>query len=109
MRDAYREIFDSCYMKYGLGAPFVERFFDLAQRDAQDRAAGFVGLIVANSFMKREFGAKLIEEVLPRLDLTHVIDCSGAFIPGQATPTAILFGRNRSPVDSVIVGPRYSW
>ena len=61
-----------------------------------------MGLIVANSFMKREFGKKLIEEVLPRLDLTHVVDCSGAYIPGHGTPTAILFGRNRAPVASVV-------
>ena len=72
MREAYREIYTSCYMKYGLGAPFTERFFDLALQVAEGRRAGFVGLIVANSFMKREFGAKLVEEVLPRLDLTHV-------------------------------------
>ena len=52
--------------------------------------------------MKREFGKKLIEEVLPRLDLTHVVDCSGAYIPGHGTPTAILFGRNRAPVGSVV-------
>ena len=30
MRDAYREIYASCHRKYGLGAPFTERFFDLA-------------------------------------------------------------------------------
>jgi hypothetical protein len=102
MRDAYREIYTSCHMKYGLGAPFTERFFDLALQGTRDRAAGFVGLIVANSFMKREFGKKLIEEVLPQLDLTHVVDCSGAYIPGHGTPTVILFGRNRTPVASVI-------
>ena len=102
MRDAYREIYQSCHMKYGLGAPFTERFFDLAQEGTRDEAAGFVGLIVANSFMKREFGKKLIEEVLPRLDLTHVVDCSGAYIPGHGTPTVILFGRNRVPVASVV-------
>ncbi|MCK1578687.1 BREX-2 system adenine-specific DNA-methyltransferase PglX [Bradyrhizobium sp. 168] len=99
MRDAYREIYSSCYRTYGLGVPFTERFFDLALNSTLDRAAGFVGLIVANSFIKREFGAKLIEQVLPRLDLTHVVDCSGAYIPGHATPTVILFGRNRAPVD----------
>ena len=88
--------------KYGLGAPFTERFFDLAQTGAPDQAAGFVGLIVANSFMKREFGARLIEAVLPQLDLTHVVDCSGAYIPGHGTPTAILFGRNRAPVEGVV-------
>jgi hypothetical protein len=102
MRDAYREIYDSCHMKYGLGVPFIERFFDLALTGGDNAAAGFVGLIVANSFMKREFGSKLIEQVLPRLDLTHVVDCSGAYIPGHGTPTVILFGRNRRPLESVV-------
>ncbi len=102
MRDAYREIYESCYKKYGLGAPFTERFFALAQEGTQEQTAGFVGLIVANNFMKREFGKKLIEGVLPRLDLTHVVDCSGAYIPGHGIPTAILFGRNRAPVASVV-------
>ena len=60
--------------------------------------AGYVGMITANSFMKREFGKKLIEEFLPRIDLTHVIDTSGAYIPGHGTPTVILFGRHRAPV-----------
>ena len=30
MRAAYREIYESCYRGYGLGAPFIERSFDLA-------------------------------------------------------------------------------
>ncbi|SDE17941.1 BREX-2 system adenine-specific DNA-methyltransferase PglX [Belnapia rosea] len=102
MRDAYRARFESCHMKYGLGAPFTERFFGLAQRGTRERPAGFVGLIVANSFMKREFGRKLIEGVLSRLDLTHVVDCSGAYIPGHGTPTVIMFGRHREPVGSVV-------
>ena len=102
MRDSYREIYESCYMKYSLGAPFTERFFDLAQEGTRDQTAGYVGLIVANSFMRREFGKRLIEGVLPRLDLTHVVDCSGAYIPGHGTPTAILFGRNRQPVERVV-------
>ena len=54
-------------------------------------------MITANSFMKREFGKKLIEEFFPKIDLTHVIDTSGAYIPGHGTPTVILFGRNRKP------------
>ncbi|RJF84178.1 BREX-2 system adenine-specific DNA-methyltransferase PglX [Azospirillum cavernae] len=57
---------------------------------------GHVGLIVSNSFMKREFGKKLIESVLPQFDLTDIVDTSGAYIPGR-TPTCILFGRNRAP------------
>ncbi len=48
--------------------------------------------------MKREFGKKLIEEFFPRIDLTHVIDTSGAYIPGHGTPTVILFGRHCKPV-----------
>ncbi|TIL48219.1 BREX-2 system adenine-specific DNA-methyltransferase PglX [Mesorhizobium sp.] len=102
MRDAYREIYQSCYRAYALSAPFTERFFDLAQTGAPDRPSGFVGLIVANSFMKREFGSALIEEVLPHLDLTHVVDTSGAYIPGHGTPTVILFGRNQPPVASFV-------
>ena len=102
MRDAYREIYESCYRSYALSVPFTERFFDLAVVGTQQQTAGFVGLIVANSFTKREFGKALIEQVLTRLDLTHVVDCSGCYIPAHATPTVILFGRNREPVASVI-------
>ncbi len=96
---AYRRQYTSCHMKYSLGAPFTERFFELAASPTEGKRAGYVGLITANSFMKREFGSKLIEQVLPRLDLSHVIDTSGAYIPGHGTPTVILFGRHRPPVD----------
>lgn len=102
---AYRKQYASCHMKYSLGAPFTERFFELARRPASadfSGAAGFVGLITANSFMKREFGSKLIEQVLPRLDLTHVVDTSGAYIPGHGTPTVILFGRHHAPVGAAV-------
>jgi hypothetical protein len=95
---AYRRKYASCHMKYSLGAPFTERFFELAVTGTDGSAAGYVGLITANSFMKREFGSKLIEQVLPRLDLSHVVDTSGAYIPGHGTPTVILFGRHRPPV-----------
>lgn len=98
LNKAYRLKYASCHMKYSLGAPFTERFFELAVTGRDGQSAGFVGLITANSFMKREFGSKLIEEVLPRLDLTHVVDTSGAYIPGHGTPTVILFGRHREPV-----------
>lgn len=93
---AYRQRYVSCHMKYSLGAPFTERFFDLALR-GNSQPAGYVGLITANSFMKREFGSKLIQQILPRLDLTHVVDTAGAYIPGHGTPTVILFGRHRAP------------
>ncbi len=65
-------------------------------------SAGYTGQITANSFMKREFGKKLIEEFFPTVDLTHVIDAQLAHIPGHGKPTVILFGRNRPPIASRI-------
>ncbi|MDN5749772.1 MAG: BREX-2 system adenine-specific DNA-methyltransferase PglX, partial [Pseudonocardia sp.] len=92
---AYRDRYGACSGKYALSVPFAERLFQLAVRTAgSDRAAGFVGQITANSFMKREFGKKLIEQFFPTVHLTHVIDTSGAYIPGHGTPTVILVGRN---------------
>jgi len=100
---AYRHKYPAaCHMKYSLGAPFTQRFFELAVTGGDGRPAGRVGLITANSFMKREFGSKLIEQVLPMLDLTHVVDTSGAYIPGHGTPTVILFGRHRKPVEAEV-------
>jgi hypothetical protein len=100
LNSAYRERYDSCHREYSLAGPFTERFFDLAVPGKGE--AGFVGMITANSFMKREFGKKLIEQRLPRYDLTHVIDTSGAYIPGHGTPTVILFGRDQKPSGSSI-------
>jgi hypothetical protein len=101
---AYRAAYDSCSGKYSLGVPFTELFFDLAEPADQRTGspAGYVGEITANSFMKREMGKKLIEQFIPKWDLTHVIDTSGAYIPGHGTPTVILFGRNQPPVTDVI-------
>lgn len=101
---AYRKLYGSCSGKFSLGVPFTELFFDLAQSadPATGRRAGFVGMITANSFMKREMGKKLIGEFIPKWDLTHVVDTSGAYIPGHGTPTVILFGRNQAPVSDVI-------
>ncbi len=98
---AYRERYSTCHGKYSLAAPFAERFFELAVFSTDGRA-GFVGTITANSFMKREFGKPLVEKFFPKIDLTHVLDTSGAFIPGHGTPTVLLFGRNRRPnIDTV--------
>jgi hypothetical protein len=96
LRDRYRKRFATCHMKYSLAVPFMEHIFKLCT------AGGFTGQITANSFMKREFGKKLIEQFFPKTDLTHVIDTSGAYIPGHGTPTVILFGRRREPVDSTV-------
>lgn len=93
----YRELYPACAGKYALSVPFAQRFFELAKRgDAEGHGYGMVGQITANSFMKREFGAKLIEGYFGRaVELTEVIDTSGAYIPGHGTPTVILVGRNR--------------
>ncbi|MEY7971280.1 BREX-2 system adenine-specific DNA-methyltransferase PglX [Saccharomonospora xinjiangensis] len=93
----YRDRYDACSGKYALSVPFAQRLFQLAiRRDGSERDAGFVGQITANSFMKREFGKKLIEQFFKTVNLTHVIDTSGAYIPGHGTPTVILVGRNHS-------------
>ncbi len=102
LNEAYRQRYSTCHRAYSLGVPFTQRFFNLALPTTETAPAGFVGLITANSFMKREFGSKLIEVFFPHRDLTHVIDTSGAYIPGHGTPTVILFGRNRRPVGSTI-------
>jgi N-6 DNA Methylase len=92
LREEYRAAYDSAAGKYALAAPFTERFFKLAEE------RGFVGMINANSFMKREFGKALIEKVLPQWELTRVVDTSGAYIPGHGTPTVLLFGRRQTGV-----------
>ena len=99
----YRELYSTCGGKYSLGVPFTQRFWELTvQSNESHNSSGYVGLITTNSFMKREFGKKLIEEFLPKTDLTHVIDTSGAYIPGHGTPTVILLGRNRKPTEDSI-------
>ena len=102
LNEAYRLRFESCHRKYSLAAPFMEQFFALAVKGEDAQSAGYVGMITANSFMKREFGKKLIEEFIPRWNLTHVIDTAGAYIPGHGTPTVILFGTHRKPIQPTI-------
>lgn len=98
LSDLYRELYSACSRQYALSVPFAQRLFDLAKRPEQDgRGSGYVGQITANSFMKREFGRNLIEQFFAyEVDLTHVIDTSGAYIPGHGTPTVVLVGRRRS-------------
>ncbi|CAM5543235.1 DNA methylase [Streptomyces spiroverticillatus] len=98
----YKLSYDACSGQYALSVPFAQRLFELAKRGTGGigGGGGFVGQITANSFMKREFGKKLIEEFFwGRAELSHVIDTSGAYIPGHGTPTVILVGRNRIPSD----------
>lgn len=96
LNSTYRQLYRSCHRQYALTVPFMELFFHLAYPSGAERPAGWVGQITSNSFMKREFGSKLIEEFLPTVDLRTVIDTSGAYIPGHGTPTVIIVGRNQS-------------
>ncbi|MEZ6054810.1 MAG: BREX-2 system adenine-specific DNA-methyltransferase PglX, partial [Planctomycetaceae bacterium] len=91
LNDAYRLRYKTCSGRYALCVPFMERIFGLGL------FRGYTGQITSNSFMKRRFGKPLIEEFLAGVDLTHIIDTSGAYIPGHATPTVILFGRCDKP------------
>ena len=103
INDWYRKRFTACGGKYSLSVPFMQKIFELAV------SRGFTGQITANSFMKREFGKKIIESFIPTIELTHVIDTSGAYIPGHGTPTVILFGRNctaRSKTLRTVLGIR---
>ncbi|KAA0098914.1 BREX-2 system adenine-specific DNA-methyltransferase PglX [Mycolicibacterium sp. P1-18] len=104
----YRLAYVSASGKYALSAPFMELLFRLAIRGEQGQGAGYVGQITSNSFMKREFGKKLIEylfaghDVGNPIDLTEVIDTSGAYIPGHGTPTLIIVGRRRRPTSGKV-------
>lgn len=91
LRKRYASLYSSCRMNYALTIPFMERFFQLA------REGGRVGMITANSFMKREFGKAAIEEFLPTVNLETIVNTSGAYIPGHGTPTVLLFGSNEKP------------
>ncbi|HEX3959487.1 MAG TPA: BREX-2 system adenine-specific DNA-methyltransferase PglX [Trebonia sp.] len=98
--ELYRATYPVCRGKYPLTVPFIVRFFELARPTG--RRAGFTGLLVSNAFMKREFGRPLVEEFLATVDLTHVLDTSGAYIPGHGIPTVILLGRARPPTTQVV-------
>jgi hypothetical protein len=107
LNQAYRDRYSTCSGKYALSVPFMELFFRLARRSESGVGPGYVGQITSNAFMKREFGKKLIEQFLSGkftgpghpeyVDLSHIIDTSGAFIPGHGIPTVILVGRPRRP------------
>ncbi|WP_433352120.1 BREX-2 system adenine-specific DNA-methyltransferase PglX [Micromonospora saelicesensis] len=102
LNDLYRDAYSATAGRYSLSLPFAQRFFELACRPGSGAAgAGYVGQITANSFMKREFGKLLIEQFFAHeVELSHVIDTSGAYIPGHGTPTVILAGRHRKPFTS---------
>lgn len=107
----YRAAYRTAYRQYALSVPFMELFYRLGIRGDAGRGAGHVGQITSNSFMKREFGKKVIEELFAGhhidnpVDLTHVINSAGAWMPGHnhdGTPTVILVGRRRRPVSTFV-------
>lgn len=112
LRDTYRALYSTCHGKYALSVPFMELLFRLAKQPDAAGGAGLVGQITSNSFMKREFGKKLVEQFLSgnytgvtrpsHVDLSHIIDTSGAYIPGHGTPTVILVGRPRKPLSDKV-------
>lgn len=102
LRDAYKAKYTTCFREYSLAVPFSERFFDLTLSSKDGVYPGYVGMITTNSFMKREFGKPLVETYLPKKDLTHIIDTSGALIPGHGTPTVILVAKNQNPKNDFV-------
>jgi hypothetical protein len=100
LNQVYRSKYaDVCKGKYALTVPFMKLMFCLAKSGVRP---GWVGQITSNSFMKREFGSKLIEDFIAFLDLRLVADTSGAYIPGHGTPTIIIIGRNQSPIGPTV-------
>ena len=102
LNTTYRQLYTTTHRQYALTVPFMELLFRLARPAGRVRPAGWIGQITSNSFMKREFGSKLIEEFFPIVDLRAVIDTSGAYIPGHGTPTVIIVGRNQRPTTASI-------
>jgi hypothetical protein len=98
-----RQRYLSAREQYSLGAPFTERCIQLAVPH------GFVGVIIANNFMKKRFGAVFVRDVLAQSDVHLVVDTSKAHIPHHGTPTVVVFLRHRPPQTDpirVVVGKR---
>lgn len=91
-RESIRKKYVSAHGKYGLHGPFLEA---MIRQWVMPR--GFIMAIVSNNFMKREWGQKLIEEVISGSDLRIIVDTKGAYIPGHGTPTVILGFRGYPP------------
>jgi hypothetical protein len=92
----YRQRFETAHGKFSLASPFMEQIFALCV------PSGFSGQLTTDSWMKREYGKRLIEQFLASIDISHVIHCGGAYIPGNGTPSVIVFGRRRSPLSPTV-------
>ncbi|MCL2823275.1 MAG: BREX-2 system adenine-specific DNA-methyltransferase PglX, partial [Polyangiaceae bacterium] len=82
--------------KYSLSGPFVERYYQIADR------GGYVGFVVSNGFTTLEFGRALIERVLVGVDLYLIVDLSQMRVPSFGGPAVMVFGRNRLPSSEVV-------
>ncbi len=101
-RDAYRRLYSTCYGKYSLSVPFMERVFRLSCSEGE-HSSGYCGQITSNSFTKREFGTMLVEEFLPSVDVYSCCRYERRVSPWSwSTPTLIMFGRNRRPLANTI-------
>jgi hypothetical protein len=95
----YRTMYGKvCVGAYTMSVPFAMRFFALALRsDGEGEGAGWIGQITGNSFMRQNFGKRLIEQYFAYdVEVSSIIDTSGAYIPGHGTPTVVLIGRNNA-------------
>ncbi len=95
----YRAGYRSPKGKYSLVVPFIERFVHLT------RDGGFFGALVSDTFTKRDFGDRLIEEFLPSTNVTQIVNCAALQLPGHgSTRTLMLFGTGAPPsADAVTV------
>ncbi len=96
LNERYRAVPTTAAGKYAMTVPFAERFFDLAMRGDHDgEGAGWVGQITAELVHEARVRQEAHQRVLRRsqVELTEIIDTSGAYIPGHGTPTVILVGR----------------
>lgn len=105
----YRARYWTCSGQFKLSVPFMQLFFELALTGREGVPGGYVGKITSNSFAKRNFGAKLVSRFLSGfdtfqspVDLTDLIDTSGAYIPGHGTPTVLVVGRRRAPQSATV-------
>lgn len=82
--------------QWSLTTVFAERCIALTA------PGGLFGLLVPRGFMEAEYGAAFVQDVLPRVELTRVIDASGAYLPGRSLPQVILVGRRQAPTSGAV-------
>ncbi len=77
--------------------------------EALDRAyrGEHVAIFLPSGLMRRERSRCLVEQELPRWDLTHVIDLGGCYLPGQAMPTMLLLARAQPPASETVLVLEY--